>query len=108
MDTYTENDLKDVIEAQQRTIDLQNKKLARLEQPKKPYSHGHKMLYNALNLVEEDVIQLETAIRLWFFKETPVSVMLEQIENSQLPMRDKIFACFLIGQGFEVMKRWQR
>lgn len=106
MDTFNEQDYRDVIAAQQQTIDMQNRQLQRLQVcDKRSFYHQEDRLYNALSISEEDTIQLEKVLELWFFRDVPISVMIERFEKSHLPLRDKMFACFLIGQAFQQLRK---
>jgi len=101
METYSEQDYRDVILAQQQTIDMMSKKLELLNKvDNRKINHNANSISEALNITKEGIEELEVMIRLWFYKQLSQSEMIEKIEKSPLPLREKLLACHLIGQAF--------
>ena len=101
MEIYSEQDYRDVIFAQQQTIDMLQKKLDMLQKRAiTPYNHSTSNIPDAVGISKELDNELVKMIDYMFLKRMLQSEMIERIEVSPITLRDKLYACHLTGQVF--------
>jgi len=101
MESYSEQDYRDVILAQQQTIDILQKKLDILQKRNiTPYNHSAGKIFEAVGTPMELDHELVKMIDYMFFKRMSQSEMIEKIEVAPITLRDKLYACHLTGQAF--------
>lgn len=101
MEIYSEQDYRDVILAQQQTIDMMQKKLDMLQKKVTiPYNHAANKIHEAIGTSKEVDHELVKMIDYMFFKRMSQSEMIEKIEVAPITLRDKLYACHLTGQVF--------
>lgn len=100
------DDLTMVLEAQQQTIEsLTNEVLKLKTKDHRNYNHNSKLASTSLGITDSGLLELEKAVRFWLLGGKSPSMVVELIENSPIPTREKIIMGLIVGQSFVSVDR---